>query len=374
MVRSVTNDIKVNYRNRMIEHFRSFVGKFFRKDLFIRSLNRSLKKEKKLSQYERDLLYKELLESGEISVKDEIAVHPTVENKVEIVQEDKIEELKKQLELLDNLYKQLLKKSEKNEQGISKLEDAIKQLNVGGVHQTHSENQIDESISEKEFCINLAKQYNFDFEEYSFGEKALERLLKKKGIEFYKQFPAQECKHLHLDPSEKEFQKKINFIRRFDFFLPDENLVIEYDGYYHENDEKLFKSDPEKMIFSFDHLKPARFVRIHWDYEDDKELIKSGDKKNTKNEFLVGKDLVNVLNHIMENNFFKGHEYEKCAIFYSYEKESGKGYLQRIEKELKNKDIQCKYFKFLDIDPNHPHHKNKNKNKAIRQYLNPTSK
>jgi very-short-patch-repair endonuclease len=93
------------------------------------------------------------------------------------------------------------------------------------------------------------------------GEKKIKQLLKQKNINFEKQKTIKGCK-----------DKKL---LQFDFFLPDRNLFIEYDGIQHFKSSKWFGGDD-----GFENTRRRDEIKTNFCLKNDIKLIRINYKDN----------------------------------------------------------------------------------------------
>lgn len=116
---------------------------------------------------------------------------------------------------------------------------------------------------------------------FSNGEKKIEELLNDIGINFVREYKFDSC-----------ISKK-NVKLPFDFYLPDFNILIEYDGKQHFEPVDKFGGEE-----SFLTLKGNDIVRNNWSEEKKIKLI----RVSYKNEDMDIKGLINTLNYEINKN------------------------------------------------------------------------
>lgn len=99
------------------------------------------------------------------------------------------------------------------------------------------------------------------------GENMIKSFLEKRNIEFSRNHRFDDCKR----------KKKL----RFDFYLPEKNMIIEYDGEHHFIENKYFGKGNLKYISENDEIKNKycvdngiQIIRIpYWDYDEIEKIL-----------------------------------------------------------------------------------------------------
>jgi hypothetical protein len=99
------------------------------------------------------------------------------------------------------------------------------------------------------------------------GEDKIKMILDNSGVEYFRNYCFDDCKRT----------KKL----RFDFYIPDINLIIEYDGEHHFKENKYFGEGNLKYISENDKIKDGyclekniNLLRIpYWDFNKIEDII-----------------------------------------------------------------------------------------------------
>jgi hypothetical protein len=109
------------------------------------------------------------------------------------------------------------------------------------------------------------------------GETDIRIILSKNNIKFTPQFQYEDCTSF-----KKSSQNKLCRLLSFDFFLPDYNTLIEYDGLYHfvkkrTNDEFMSQVLNDREKNSYTYFKNIKLIRISYiDSNNLEEEIRNG--------------------------------------------------------------------------------------------------